>query len=69
MYKEQLLQFLSELFREDWMDDSDWDEFLVFIEHVGGVSLDKMENDIEIGVKNGYSVEKQFDLLSKLLKK
>lgn len=68
MYKEELLNFLSEMFREDWMDDSDWEEFIHFIE-IQGVSLDKMLNDIEIGIKNGYSIDYQFDLLRKILKK
>ena len=60
--------FLKELFFEKWMDDEDWVEFLNELEKQTGVSKVTLSRDLKIGVDNGYSLEKQFDLVRLVLK-
>lgn len=60
---------LNELFREDWMDDNDWNEFIIQLEVHSGVTISSLKNDLEVCIKNGYSIDTQFDLIRKVLNK
>lgn len=65
---------LDEIIDETWYNE--FDEFLSkeeqiaakmeAIELVGG--YEKLEEQLAIGVKNGYSIEQQFEILRKLFK-
>jgi 3-hydroxyisobutyrate dehydrogenase-like beta-hydroxyacid dehydrogenase len=68
MYKEQAEQLLRDVFFQDWMNQSDWEKFLGELEFTTEVSIDSLSKDIEIGVKNGYSVESQIELVKGILK-
>lgn len=59
---------LKELFRKDWMDDNDWNEFIIQLEVHNGVTISSLKNDIDVGVKNGYSIDTQFDLIRNTFK-
>jgi hypothetical protein len=61
-------KLLKDLFFEKWMDDEDWKEFLIELEKASGVTLTSLSNDIEIGVKNGCSLETQIALVKQVLK-
>lgn len=62
-YKDQLQSLFKEVFQESWMSEQDWQEIEEAIFEVTGLSYEKLEQDLEVGVNNGYSIEKQFKLL------
>jgi hypothetical protein len=68
-YEEEANNILNELFRESWMDDDDWDGFINDLFKLTGLSVDKLSEQLEQGVNNGYSVEKQIEILKLLFKK
>lgn len=63
LFQDEINAFLKELFYEDWMDDNDWLMFLEELETQSGVSVQSLSNDLQVGLKNGHSIEKQFELL------
>jgi hypothetical protein len=67
-YKKEVEELLKELFLESWMDENDWVVFLEETQRVGGISIDDISKDIEIGVKNGYSPERQIEILKQILR-
>ena len=70
MYKKESENLLKELFCEEWMDEDDWNEFLVELDKATGLStIDQMSNDIETGIKNGHSLEKQIEICKEIFKK
>lgn len=69
MYKKEVEKMLRDLFQEDWMDEDDWIEFLVELEKMANVSVETLSEQIEIGVKNGHSVEKQMELIKLIFDK
>ena len=67
-YLIEVEKLLKDLFFENWMDDEDWKEFLRELGKVSGVTLTSLSNDIEIGVKNGQSLETQIAMIKQVLK-
>lgn len=64
-YRERLSTIIEKIFREDWMDDNDFNQFLtIAVDHMGG--WDKLDKEVEMGVANGYSVDNQLELIEKL---
>ncbi|QQO97448.1 hypothetical protein Molly5_154 [Maribacter phage Molly_5] len=61
-YKVEIDNLLRELFREDWMDEDDWVEFLRILQEDQGVTTEVLSNNLEEGLKNGYSIEDQLAL-------
>lgn len=59
-------QLLSEIFRKDWMDDNDWNDMMSAIKQQGLIS--QLENSLEVGVRNGYSVEQQIEIAKLMYK-
>jgi hypothetical protein len=59
----------KELFRGVFfdIDEDDWGEFESEVFKATGLSYEKLSDDIETGVNNGYSVEFQIKLLKDLL--
>ena len=53
----------EELFRDDWMDDSDWSELKIELEEKTGLSFQELASQLKVGVENGHSIEKQFALI------
>ena len=68
-YLEQVNNLFEEFFREAWMNDDDWKEFLNSMGSQGGLSMDILAKELEIGVNNGHSVEKQFAIIRQVLQK
>lgn len=69
LFQDEINAFLKELFYEDWMDDNDWLMFLEELESKTGVSVQSLSNDLQVGLKNGHSIEKQFEKARAYLKK
>jgi hypothetical protein len=65
-YKKEIDEMLDSL-KENWMSDEDFKEFKDQILIL--YPYQKLEKDIEIGIKNGYSVEKQLTLLKIFMSK
>ena len=55
------------LYDESWMDDEDYKEVIETTFETMGITKQKISDDIEIGVKNGYTVEQQIILLKRVL--
>mgnify|MGYP003604524822 CR=1 FL=1 len=68
LFQDEINAFLKELFYESWMDENDWLMFLEELETQSGVSVQSLSNDLQVGLKNGHSIEKQFELVRTVLK-
>ncbi len=55
------------LYDESWMDDEDYKELIDLTFKTMGITKQKLSDDIEIGIKNGYTVKQQIDLLKRVL--
>jgi len=67
IYQQFVIQMLSETFKEEWMNDNDWDLFLYEIKKE--VDFNEIENELKIGESNGFSLEEQKQIIKKLFKK
>lgn len=67
-YKKEVEELLKELFYESWMNEDDWVEFLEETQRIGGISINDISKDIETGVKNGFSPERQIEILKQILR-
>lgn len=65
-YEPEIMKLLEDSFREEWMDDEDWAKFLRIF--TAKLSLQELEETIEIGVRNGYPLEFQLRLIHDLIK-
>ena len=68
LFQDEINVFLKEQFYETWMDENDWSMFLEALERQFGVSVQSLSNDLQVGLKNGHSIENQFDLVRTVLK-
>ncbi len=55
------------LYDESWMDDNDYKEVIELTFKTTGITKQKLSDSIETGIKNGYNVEQQIELLRKYL--
>ena len=68
LFQDEINSFLKEQFYESWMDEDDWVMFLDELEKQSGASIQSLSNDLQVGLKNGHSIEKQFELVRVVLK-
>ena len=68
LFQDEINSFLKEQFYESWMDEDDWAMFLDELEKQSGASIQSLSNDLQVGLKNGHSIEKQFELIRVVLK-
>ena len=68
LFQDEINVFLKEQFYETWMDENDWSMFLEALERQFGVSVQSLSNDLQVGLKNGHSIENQFELVKTVLK-
>jgi hypothetical protein len=67
-YENEIDALLKDLlYDERWMDDEDYKEVIEETFKIIGITKQKLSDDIEIGVKNGYTVEQQIVLLKRVL--
>jgi hypothetical protein len=55
------------LYDESWMDDEDYKEVIDLTFKTMGITKQKLSDDIEVGIKNGYTVKQQIELLKRVL--
>jgi hypothetical protein len=68
LFQDEINEFLKEQFYESWMDENDWSMFLEALETQSGVSIKSLSNDLQVGLQNDHSIEKQFELVRTVLK-
>jgi hypothetical protein len=68
LFQKEINKFLKELFYESWMDENDWEIFIKELQIQSGISIESLSNDLQTGLKNGNSIEVQFELISKNIK-
>ena len=55
------------LYDKSWMNEEDYKEVIYLTFKTMGITKQKLSDDIEIGIKNGYTVRQQIDLLKQVL--
>jgi len=68
LFHNEINAFLKEQFYESWMDEDDWKMFLDELEKQSGTSIQSLSKDLQVGLENGHSIKKQFDLVRVVLK-
>jgi predicted type IV restriction endonuclease len=69
-HEKEIDELLKDLFYDEtWMDDEDYEECLELIFSLTELSKQKISDDIEIGIKNGWSLEKQIRVLKEQIQK
>lgn len=63
----ELEKLLEETLREDWMEDNEFQEYMVIVKKL--FDPIEMEKAIQEGIKNGYSREFQIKLIKKYFKR
>ena len=66
-YEKEIDQFLMDIIYENWMNEEDYNEVITETFKQLGTNKEKLSADIEVGVKNGYTVEQQIVLLKRVL--
>ena len=67
-YLNEAKALVSEMFREDWMNDDEWVEFTTAVFAITGLTYEQLAKNIEDGVEKGYSIEEQISVLKTHLK-
>ena len=64
-YESKIMELLSEM-HESWMDENDKEEFdEEILKRVGGIQ--KLSDEIRVGVCNGYTVNYQMEICRKVI--
>lgn len=66
-YEKEIDQFLRNMIYEDWMNEEDYNNIISETLKQIGINKEKLSTDIEIGIKNGYSIETQLALVKRIL--
>lgn len=67
-YEKEIDQFLRDVIYEDWMNEEEYQEVLVEAMEQLGLSKKIINDNLEIGVLNGYPVQMQLELALKYCK-
>jgi|GEM_PF-2431175 len=66
-YEKEIREFYSDIFKSEYLSDEEWEEALNEVFNTPGYSIEEISQRIEVGVKNGYSLGFQFNLVKLLL--
>ncbi len=67
-YETEINEILNTVLpKESWMTDDEHKEIIEETFKQMGINKQELSEEIEEGVKNGYSVEKQMELIKKIL--
>jgi len=67
-YEKEIDQLLFDIIYEDWMSKDDYDYIINDVLNEQGISKQSLSNYIETGIKNGFTLETQFDIIKKIIK-
>lgn len=65
-YTKEVKVIFEFAFRKEWMDDDDWKQFETIVFKEQNINYQLMSDQINEGVKNGYSLEEQENLLKRI---
>ncbi len=66
-YENEINNFIREIIFEDWMSEEDYVELLNELNKI--YDIKELDNQIKIGISNGYPIETQFEIVKKLILK
>lgn len=66
-HEKEINQLLENLFHIKGMSEACYNEIVVLKLKEAGITKQKISDDIETGVENGYPVRKQMEILEKAL--
>lgn len=66
-YKTEIDKLLKDLLYEDWMSEDTYQDMIKLTFEKMDITKQKLSDDIEIGVKNGYTVNQQIKLIKHFL--
>jgi len=67
-YETEINEILNTVLpKESWMTDDEHKEIIEETFMQMGVNKQKLSDDIEVGIKNGYTVKQQIELLKRVL--
>jgi len=69
IYETEIDTLLKDLLYKSWMSNEDYEEVIAKTFKIMGITKQKLSDELEIGVKNGYSIEQQFQLVKIVLNK
>ena len=61
-YEKEINQMLKDLFYEEWMSEEDFAEFKQEFLKQSGITMKKLDHEVQVGVDNGISVEDQMEI-------
>ena len=68
-YEDEINEILNTFIpKKSWMTDEDHKEVIEETFKRTGMSKQQLSDDIEVGIKNGYSIKEQVDLLKQVFK-
>lgn len=65
-YEQEVRTMLRNMLFEEWMEESDWNDFEQQILKATGESYESLSDRIEEGIKKGYSLNFQIDISKKI---
>lgn len=65
-YTQEAKNIVKDLFHEDWMNPKEWSKMEEII--LNNITYEFLAQQIEEGIKNGYSLQFQKHVISKFLK-
>ena len=67
-YEKEIREVYTQCLRRPWMNDEDFEEVISEMHKESGVTWESLTNDINIGIRNGFSLELQLGLIVKAMK-
>ena len=64
-YEKEIEDLLSGLFKEDWMQKEDWEQFRRTIFTKSGITYDQLEESLDKGTEEGFTLKQQLIILKK----
>ncbi len=65
-YEREIDDLLEDLCRKDWMTDEEYKQIVDGFFKLAGVTKQSLSDDLEVGVKNGYTIEQQTNFLKRV---
>lgn len=67
-HEKEIDDLLRELFFQEWMNEDDFNEVITLTLKAAEISKQNLSDNLETGIKNGFPIKQQFDILKHILK-
>jgi len=67
-YEKEIDDVFRDLIYEDWMSEEDYQDIMKESFEASGISKEKLSSDLEEGIKNGFPLEQQLELIKFIIK-